>query len=1818
VREEATDWYLRARSDLLKSILDELDYEQSAANFILAKQNLDHHGFEVLKGPDDFLCDIVAKEEVDNARKRLTLEEFERLAAEGEDGEKSSAEGKSDRERLRERGREKDEDTYLTFGRLPDLAPDHHWRGRFQESNLHDFVSLFPDAEFAQGSLYPDDHHFQARHHPLRQQNVVSGLPAYLETLKALYLPSRPGAVSLAEQIKRHESLQEDHHSKKGNMHFTGVKDKMRGDTSHHFAGPLHDSHLHDLYLHNFEEWKRNNSSTVDALVQQYPNAAEHDYAIAQAHMDDAIQGWVNTEMGEGGRRTSLGWGGYNLGLEWLSPEDRENVVQHLMERGSTGEAHDVQNIKLSDGRTISAGRVKRNIAHRFTPEFLHSMRGQIYPSQNQRKHVESESDVANPQSHNYSVLHDALHETPHEEHGTMAQAIINALNEKHADEGVVLSNLNFLRKKGLTEQAIGSSEPLTNMFNVESGGRAGIDESSLHRLLGIKRDKEGNYSFTGKGHFGESDAPLSLDDLKALEGGKSAAFSNLLRHKSVRHADAYSHLGFNGPHEEHIPEDEADLWMRTPHGPVGNGAIFHLPFIRGGSGRSALARLEILHDWMPKDAEGKSLIGSLGRDGIFTPSSKNVGLFGRYVPPSRGFRTHGEGDTHAQAQSFWDASHHQKRGKTQRFASRNTKNTPMIGHSTLDPGFANMLGALTPEERIDLLGKDFTERLDSDPASLHNALMAGGVDGVETRYAQNSRLTHNVTSRLGRLHPPHEPFEKEMLRHDELDSPKESVARARSHDQGNPRAFAMTHKLSGRSVKELPVRATTEFLENLEDASMQAEKLEALMSTYAGSDEGAPAELRERYFAALERVRHLESVEGMTETGKPAKFHHSNFDKKMSGDLEAIKTMAQRIKPIMEKVDPEAFDPSNKVKFLANSSRLYHDANRMLMLMPHDKHGLTTWGRSLDTEERESASAIASKVTGETVVPHRNILSSIMNHGAELTQDMTTEQIMEALGFDHDKNDPDYQEHYKQAEKIRATVPESGLRAMTSGTALSTGMQFHPRGQDISLSHEHHTNHIKAFDEAYAENPAVQAYRSEESERKKGTREGGRGKTTGSRRKEGGSVSDFLRNYSNRLGAFTHLFRGGYQNEAGKYGLTRHAMGEVRERGKDKAKIKSLLHDIITVNPSVIDPALLMDAQIDQNKTDANVIGRRLGQQIHPAASLKGNNIGDYYVAGVMEHGYKMQPTVGVEWDGNNIVAGSNMPDEQYLHSIQRPMLEAVHGKDVVDSALSGVGLIQSQPNAITATPATNYQAENTNPDSIGKSLMALMDPDVLMKNDGKKPMPILPMHRIFSLKDFASLRGFSGEWAASLLPEGERFIVRRKSGRVTAYDSEGDVSLSSEDKTQFKALTEKNFLVDAVRHDDEIHLVDIIEYDDTNVADMSVRERLKVLRGQFDSHEHVIVPGPHNLRLTDSEGLPDVIESLKESGNRILLRDATSTYMRGERRHPKWFLLRPDKKVSLIVLDVRGKGPYTYRLGAGPLDAEGFGNRGVEHEGESFLDVGTVTSPKPFNEGDVVNVSVSGVRSRKRGDKTIYDVTASKVAGESDDSPASLETLSLLTKSHPVIPVQFSVDVESDRLILSFPEVDTVIYKMETNRHGTWAHSPKSTLGELQGSEYSLLLAESLRPLWSPAASLMLKGVKVAIESEARSMSDPKHREESEKESAGVIDADDDAAIIKPKRLEVMTKTLLRIADLVDRVEKEKMTGGPGARGMGIDVASGIESPRGPTSLMSEESLPDWDMIDRPTEDPEEEYPAARNKRLKEKTGAQSTSYEAESEND
>jgi len=79
----------------------------------------------------------------------------------------------------------------------------------------------------------------------------------------------------------------------------------------------------------------------------------------------------------------------------------------------------------------------------------------------------------------------------------------------------------------------------------------------------------------------------------------------------------------------------------------------------------------------------------------------------------------------------------------------------------------------------------------------------------------------------------------------------------------------------------------------------------------------------------------------------------------------------------------------------------------------------------------------------------------------------------------------------------------------------------------------------------------------------------------------------------------------------------------------------------------------------------------------------------------------------------------------------------------------------------------------------------------------------------------------------------------------------------------------------------------------------------------------------------------------------------------------------------------------------------------------------------------------------------------------------------------------------------------------------------------------------------------------------------------EEIEEGSAGIIDEEDENRLLKPndtkKALEIISRAL-------DKISKERMTW-TGPKGLGIDLGTPQESPRGPTQLRNESTLPDFD---------------------------------------
>jgi hypothetical protein len=352
-------------------------------------------------------------------------------------------------------------------------------------------------------------------------------------------------------------------------------------------------------------------------------------------------------------------------------------------------------------------------------------------------------------------------------------------------------------------------------------------------------------------------------------------------------------------------------------------------------------------------------------------------------------------------------------------------------------------------------------------------------------------------------------------------------------------------------------------------------------------------------------------------------------------------------------------------------------------------------------------------------------------------------------------------------------------------------------------------------------------------------------------------------------------------------------------------------------------------------------------------------------------------------------------------------------------------------------------------------------------------------------------------------------------------------------------------------------------------------------------------------------------------------MLRDAESTYMKGESRHPKWVLYNPGHMVDVMILARRGRKPrYEYQLGIGPLPTlcgEKLGDRGVEHDGEHYMDVGTLTNHKVgYSVGEHITVKVSSVSHVKRDGEDIYTLHPLSCEGESEaQATDSVDTLEILAnRTDEPVPHKVSVDMKKSRIIIALPSIeDEVIYKAEERATGWEISSPEALHEGMRGGDYALRLANSQQPYWGPVAAILLK-VKYNPRREAdgkdyreREEKDKDEEEdEDDKEKAYVHDepvanhkkkpkkVDEDQFFKKPETLKAITRAL----STIDSMVKEKITW-TGPKGAGFDYASGdILSPRGPTKLTNPSTQPDFNPEDRE----ENETPVAVKPNKKRKT--------------
>tara|TARA_R100001509_G_scaffold162180_1_gene133159 strand:+ start:5020 stop:10974 length:5955 start_codon:yes stop_codon:yes gene_type:complete len=451
-------------------------------------------------------------------------------------------------------------------------------------------------------------------------------------------------------------------------------------------------------------------------------------------------------------------------------------------------------------------------------------------------------------------------------------------------------------------------------------------------------------------------------------------------------------------------------------------------------------------------------------------------------------------------------------------------------------------------------------------------------------------------------------------------------------------------------------------------------------------------------------------------------------------------------------------------------------------------------------------------------------------------------------------------------------------------------------------------------------------------------------------------------------------------------------------------------------------------------------------------------------------------------------------------------------------------------------------------------------LDDTLIIKEDGK-PQPIKFMHRIFELGDLEHLRGFVGDWVISLYPQGEHIIATKKGDKITAYGADGEVKLDDVFNEEASKVYEKDFVVHAILHDGVMTVIDLLKTADEDTHNMPTKDRIRHLRAQYESSEHIKMPEPINTKRSDDEGLQVAIDGLRNENNMdILLRDANATYMKGEPRHPKWVLLSKEKMVDVVILSRNGK---SYTIGVGPLmHPENYGKRAQQVGEEHYMNVGSAKGPRGLKVGDFATVRCTGVSS-SNGEHTTYRVRSAKITDDEPLAADSVETLAVMSGDHH-IPQQ--VNMKKGKITILFPAFDDEVICKTRKEEGYWYVEPESSLW---GNDYLVELARDQEAYWiAKAAWLLMKEEEEGVEQPEYDEVTPEPPAGHSKKRKHVLE--DEEEVIK-HGLELIERGL-------EHLSKEKITS-TGVQGLGMDYATYDESPRGPTENIRDNTMPDFD---------------------------------------
>ena len=1515
------------------------------------------------------------------------------------------------------------------------------------------------------------------------------------------------------------------------------------------------------------------------------------------------------------------------FGLAWLSPKERTKVKQHIIKHGFSDSSKNI--IKLDDNHKITLGYVKREIQKRIKHEQSLAMRG----PRDSPPNVHSGLERGDNDSHEHGTINQVLDEIQMPDNkdgyeGTVENYLKFKMSDMifHHDALTRPDNVdeesweNRMAKRhefqdineimNLSESNLYEMKKLTNHFKKmlnKDGSRVHASpmfEAYQHMLdehAGV--DEDGNIN-----HFKDSDIPTN-DERKKIENRNRShmTFKDFLnfihmeedstadhgfrmKHGNLKHGlfnkkvfqtkdeknklipslftgeqvkklkkEFDNKLGLNRSQKENrrhlspyqrinpvspegLSKKELKSWVKNEKGellPMGHslGEGFEI----GGYSMSAEHFIDYLHSHtihkVDEDGTTHSLLGKtvpieLGLDengkkitaSSFEPNPEAIGAFGTIFPSN--LKAGAKNGSMVDIYSNLDGSRG-KRDNTKNKYKNRARNFKQIHASNFSTRFAGThmdINAhnLKTENKIGQEVLDNVNGRFSNSFSIDGSQDVGANPGFinqSSKQLQRDAISHGATFR------PYRDKNGTMILEPSQDNDENIPVELKEFM--DPTSYNYDDKVNKKTF-DYEIFENNNPVKNRGNLSDIGAEVEKLLIEYQSVFDVKNSEEYDSFSNEKKRrieqqitdmklsIKSLKDVESrsISETnidegrGLRQDLERHQFNEKVDKkDAKAIseysKILHAKIMAEYEK-DPskfpqKPFDVDNPTQFYIDWGALMKHATHCLAVDESD-HGLKSLGFGVVEEEgRQSSTGFGSKRDAENIPEHKSIRDLMMeeNFGVTLTSQDSIDDILKKLKM------PSTKETEKLAGSILHELNTKG-EAKYASLGQMLGVGFHPArkeingewiGDSLNGGDEHR---LTAYDDIWNELETPLNNSNASKKVKSAFAQDRHVQDTGTDfddyvapdRKENLSSAEmrahkdnFLQEWRKRPTNFGSIKEIGrrmentYEEEKNNFGLNLHPHDDITKpsRGhKDHSNTKwrkynhNMLLSVISADPSVkpktevnlaptygVNPTETSLTPLT-NPSGNNVVQSRTGRLRHEAGLI-----------GTPSYNLKPQP------DGEHHI-GPYADESSFVPPSDG---ENIFGSDIYTSLLQNANNIEGD-----SLPVQGYAQGLENSNAQG-------DYTVVKGEKLPKEMPLIePLHKIFEIKDLEQLRGFTGEWVASYLNEGERIKIIKAGNNVKAYNTDNVIfGLSTSILSSLRKLSKKNYTIDAIYNDEGVFVNDVMHYDGTDVTDLNTRERMKLLRGQFDSHEDVHVLSPSTLKITDEDGLENAVKDLLQDNKegKILLRDAKSSYMKGEEKHPKWVLM---------------------------------------------------------------------------------------------------------TKSEDDYHIPFGMEIEDNHFILHFAD-DIVKYDILDDE----VTNPQSMLAELSGSQYPIILAKSLENYWKPAFYQMWKAEKEKKELIPQKLLEA---EQMEEESVGIIDADDESQIMKPKNAK-MLKTLELIERALDVLEKanSNMAG----RGLGIDVGGQIESPRGPTSLRSEESMPDWDVLERPSEDMEkpEKYPGRDKKK-------------------